>query len=175
MMKLKFLSPLLILAFGLVTPVTAKAEVAQEVAQNAFNPPLIISQVQTRTTSLSLGEAADLINDWLTAKSQIFGPPFDQQTLATYATGTLYVDTLQAIDFLMENQGYYEYGVQKIESVDQFAIAGNKATIEVQVTEDSTFYKNGRVVDSSFNTKRVRYKLEYRGNAWKIADSQILN
>ncbi|NJK38837.1 MAG: DUF4101 domain-containing protein [Oscillatoriales cyanobacterium RM2_1_1] len=170
-MKLKFLSPLFILSIGCLTPVITSAQIVQACSDE----PMLISQVQTGNAAISMGEATDLVNGWLTAKSRIFGPPFDERTLASYTTGTLYVDTLKAMDFLIENDGYYEYGVQKIESVDQFASSGQRATIEVRVTEDSTFYKNGQVADSSFNTKRVRYKLEYRENGWKISDFQILN
>ncbi|WP_413161239.1 ARC6/PARC6 family protein [Capilliphycus salinus ALCB114379] len=125
--------------------------------------------------ALTLGEAADLVSEWLTAKSRIFAPPFDRRTLEQFTTGVLYRDTLKAIDFLIENDAYYEYGVQKVETVERFAASGNKATIEVRVTEDTTFYQNGQVKDSDFNTKRVRYKLEYWDGIWKIADFQVVD
>lgn len=125
--------------------------------------------------SLTLGEAADLISEWLNAKSRIFAPPFDRKTLEQFTTGALYQDTLKAVNFLIENDGYYEYGVQKLETVERFAASGNKATIEVRVTEDTTFYQNGKIKDSNFNTLRIRYKLEYWDGIWKIADFQSID
>lgn len=125
---------------------------------------------------LSLGRASDIISDWLSAKNRIFAPPFDREILAVLTTGRLYADTLKAIDYLMENDAYYEYGVQKVESVDRFSASGSRATIEVRITEDVTFYENGKMVESTFNTQPVRYKLEYdnRSDRWRISDSQIL-
>ncbi len=90
-------------------------------------------------------------------------------------TGILYTDTVKAIDNLINSNSQYRYGVQKVESVERFAASGNKATIEVRVTEDATVYRNGRVETSSFNTKLVRYTLEYWDGIWKIADSQIMS
>ncbi|MEG4024200.1 ARC6/PARC6 family protein [Microcoleus sp. S13C4] len=125
--------------------------------------------------NITLGQASDLISKWLDAKQQIFAPPFDRQLLAKMTTGILYTDTVKAMDNLINSNSQYRYGVQKVESVERFAASGNKATIEVKVTEDATVYRNGRVETSSFNTKVVRYTLEYWDGIWKIADSQIMS
>ena len=125
--------------------------------------------------NITLGQASDLISKWLEAKQRIFAPPFDRQLLATMTTGILYTDTVKAMDNLINSNSQYRYGVQKVESVERFAASGNKATIEVKVTEDATVYRNDRVETSSFNTKVVRYTLEYWDGIWKIADSQIIN
>jgi serine/threonine-protein kinase len=125
--------------------------------------------------NITLGQASDLISKWLEAKQTIFAPPFDRQLLAKMATGILYADTVKGIDYLRNSNSQYRYGVQKVESVERFAASGNKATIEVRVTEDATVYRNDRVDTSTFNTKLVRYTLEYWDGIWKIADSQIIS
>jgi serine/threonine-protein kinase len=125
--------------------------------------------------NITLGQASDLIGKWLEAKQKIFAPPFDRQLLAKMTTGILYADTVKAMDNLTNSNSQYRYGVQKVESVERFAASGNKATIEVRVTEDATVYRNDRVDSSSFNTKLVRYTLEYWDGIWKIADSQIIS
>jgi ARC6-like, IMS domain len=125
--------------------------------------------------NITLGQASDLIGRWLDAKQKIFAPPFDRQLLAKMTTGILYGDTIKAIDYLTSTNSHYRYGVQKVESVERFAASGNKATIEVRVTEDATVYRNGKVDSSSFNTKVVRYTLEYWDGIWKIADSQVMS
>ncbi|MEG5059570.1 ARC6/PARC6 family protein [Microcoleus sp. A2-C5] len=124
--------------------------------------------------NITLGQASDLIGRWLDAKQKIFAPPFDRQLLATMTTGILYSDTVKGIDNLRITNSHYRYGVQKVESVERFAVSGNKATIEVRVTEDATVYRDDRVETSSFNTRVVRYTLEYWDGIWKIADSQIM-
>ena len=139
--------------------------------------PLAINYCEnyiSETQNITLGQASDLIGRWLDAKQRIFAPPFDRQLLAKMTTGILYSDTVKAIDNLTSTNSHYRYGVQKVESVERFAASGNKATIEVKVTEDATVYRNGKVDTSSFNTKVVRYTLEYWDGIWKIADSQVM-
>lgn len=167
MQPVRSVAVLLLLGMA-ATPVFAYPEIAVNLDRSS-------DAIAQNKVPFSLGRAADLIDDWLSAKSRIFAPPFDRDTLAALTTGRLYADTLEAIDYLLDNDGYYEYGVQKLESVERFAASGNRATIEVTVTEDTTFYQDGKVVESTFNTQRVRYKLEFRDNLWKIADSQILD
>lgn len=170
-MKITYFTLILFSCIGLATSV--EAATPNHFFQNQHHDEILISQ--GNDSSLTLGEAADLISRWLEAKSNIFSSPFDRQILAELTTGKLYSDTVQAMNFLINNNGYYEYGVQKVESVERFAASGNKATIEVRVTEDTTFYQNGKVVESTFNTKLVRYSLENWDGIWKIANSQILN
>ncbi|MEG3861466.1 ARC6/PARC6 family protein [Microcoleus sp. herbarium12] len=129
----------------------------------------------SQAPNITLGQASDLIGKWLDAKQKIFAPPFDRQLLAKMTTGILYSDTVKAIDYLTASNSRYRYGVQKLESVERFAASGNKATIEVKITEDATLYKNGKVDSSSFNTKLIRYSLEYWDGIWKIADSQLMS
>lgn len=176
-MKLKFLGPAVIL-IPLVWISPAKAENRQALSTPLYPNfnlnELILAQADANSSSLSLGQAADIISRWLEAKTKIFAPPYDVQALANLTTGVLYTDTLKAVNYLKNNNGYYRYGVQKVESVDRFAASGNKATIEVRVTEDVTLYQNGKVDNSSFNTKLVRYTLEYWDGNWKIADSQVI-
>ncbi len=158
----------------LAVPVQAEMMTIQP--QRLTSPtPTYISQANSNNASLSIGKAADLISQWLEAKQKIFAPPFDRELLANLTTGILYSDTLTAIDYLRQNSSYYRYGVQKVESVERFAASGAKATIEVRVTEDTTFYQNGKVNSSSFNTKLVRYSLEYWDGIWKIADAKVLD
>ena len=112
--------------------------------------------------------------DCMDAKQKIFAPPFDRSLLAKITTGILYSDTVKGIENLRSTNSHYRYGVQKVESVERFAASGSKATIEVRVTEDATVYRDDRVETSSFNTRVVRYTLEYSDGIWKIADSQIM-
>lgn len=169
MMKSILISLSLLIPFSLALSV--KAETIPVNCYGCEQP----NQIVQNNASLTLGQAADLITQWLNAKSQIFAPPYDRRIVGELTTGNLYTDTLKAINFLIENNAYYQYGVQKVESVEQFAASGNKATIEVRVTEDTTLYQNGRVTESTFNTKVVRYNLENWDGIWKIANSQVLN
>lgn len=172
-MKKKLLLLTLICSLGTSKIVEAKTPINNQPI--GLEDSLIVNQITQNTEVITIGKAADLITLWLNSKSQIFAPPFDRALLGDLTTGILYADSLKAINFLLENNAYYQYGVQKVESIERFAASGNKATIEVKVTEDTTLYKNGKILESSFNTKLVRYNLEYWDGIWKIANSQVMS
>jgi serine/threonine-protein kinase len=172
-MKTTLLTLTLIFSFGISQIVAAKTPIKNQ-PLGLQNSPMV-NQITQNTESITIGKAADLITQWLNSKSKIFASPFDRAMLGNLTTGVLYADSLKAINFLQENNAYYQYGVQKIESIERFAASGNKATIEVKVTEDTTLYKNGKIIESSFNTKLVRYNLEYWDGIWKIANSQVMS
>ncbi|MCT7974661.1 IMS domain-containing protein [Laspinema olomoucense] len=136
----------------------------------APNPP-------SETGVLPQRQAAALLRDWLTAKGNIFGPPFDRQLLGNLTTGILYADSLNSVTWLENNNAFYQYGVQRVESVERFVTEGNRATLEARVTEDYTLYENGRANGdrASFGTNLIRYNLQRVNGQWKIADYQVIN
>ena len=129
---------------------------------------------------LSQNQAVDLITEWLEAKSRIFAPPFDQQPVKQLTTGELYGSLVRddgAIAWLKDNQAYYRFGVQKVESVERFVADQNKATVELKITEDRTLYRDGKVdpTQTDFQTRLVRSSLEAIDGAWKIADYKTVD
>jgi hypothetical protein len=136
------------------------------------NPPTQAALTQT--------QAVAIVTRWLQAKAEIFAPPFDQQQASQLTTGELYNSLVKpkgSLDWLKANRAYYRYGVQKVDAVIRFAAAENRATIELQVTEDRTLYRNGTIDPSQtdFTTRRVRYTLERTGGTWKIADYKTID
>lgn len=132
------------------------------------------------SVTISQNQAVGLITEWLEAKSRIFAPPFDQQPVKQLTTGELYGSLVRddgAIAWLKDNQAYYRFGVQKVESVERFVADQNKATVELKVTEDRTLYRDGKVdpTQTDFQTRLVRYSLESVDGAWKIADYKTVD
>ncbi|MCT7981226.1 protein kinase domain-containing protein [Laspinema olomoucense] len=135
------------------------------------------SQSTPSTPSITSQEAVGLINNWLYAKDRMFAPPYSRQLAAELTTGVLYADLIKPdgpIAWLENNNAYYQYGVRKVESVERFSADGDRASLEVFVTEDRTLYKNGRAdpEQSKFSTDKVRYTLQLVNGTWKIADYQ---
>lgn len=125
--------------------------------------------------SITQQQAVELINQWLQAKQQIFAPPFNSQLVAQLTTGELYGELAKpdgATTWLKNNNAYYRFGVQKVESVKRFVTSADKATLEVSVTEDRTLYRNGKVDASQtdFETRLIRYSLQSVNGVPKIAD-----
>ncbi|GCA95681.1 ARC6/PARC6 family protein [Microcystis aeruginosa] len=80
-------------------------------------------------------------------------------------------------EWLANNSAYYIYGVQRIDSVNNFTSSGDQATVDVVVTEERTLYNNQGKIDrknSAFTTSLVRYNLENDEGTWKIANSRTL-
>ncbi|NJR58750.1 MAG: DUF4101 domain-containing protein [Cyanobacteria bacterium CRU_2_1] len=129
--------------------------------------------------SISQQDAVGLVNAWLQAKRVMFAPPYDSQVAQQVATGLLLTDLTKsegAIDWLRTNNARYQFGVQKVESVERFAANGDQATIELWVTEDRTLYVNGQVDpnETDFKTRLISYSLQQVSGTWKIADYKLL-
>ncbi|MGA7936637.1 MAG: ARC6/PARC6 family protein [Kovacikia sp.] len=138
------------------------------------------AQPLASTALITQQQAVELINQWLQAKIDIFAPPFDQKRLGDFSTGELYASLVKpdgVLDWLKKNQAYYRYGVQKIDSVERFAASSDRATIEVNITEDRTLYRNGTIDPrhTDFSAQQARYSLELVDGRWKIADYKTIN
>ena len=121
--------------------------------------------------------ALALVNKWQESKKYIFAPPYNHELGAQLTTGEAYRKNISydgsSRDWLVSNNAYYRYGVQSIDSVGAFAANGDQATIEIAMTEDRTFYKNGKVVNdenTAFDKRLVRYSLQMSDGQLKISD-----
>ena len=165
------------------TPINATASSETDNSGTSTNPETssnfapVPSQPMPSNPSITSQEAVALITKWLDAKERMFAPPYSRQLAAELTTGVLYADLIKhdgPIAWLQNNNAYYQYGVKKVESVERFAADGDRASLEVIVTEDRTLYKNGRIApqQSKFSTDKVRYTLQLVNGTWKIADYQ---
>lgn len=144
------------------------------------------SNLETENTpesipSFTQEEAVNLLERWQNAKSQIFAYPFNRELGAELLTGKSYYDNIGnpegSVAWLQDNASYYTYDLQSIDSVENFAVNEDYATIEVIVTEQRTLYNQYGNIDrnaSGFDTRLVRYNLESENGQWKIADYQTI-
>jgi ARC6-like, IMS domain len=157
-------------------------------------PTSVLPQTNAR---ISQADAEQTIRNWISAKREIFGPNHRSELGAQLLTGKAYQDNisrtdnpdaclatgakeddcLSSVDWLMRNNAYYTYGVQKVEQIKDFSSSGDNATIEAAITEERTLYKNGKIdrANTAFNTTVVRYSLQYEDGAVKIADYKARN
>lgn len=138
-------------------------------------PTVVVPSVAPVSETLTQQQAVDLINRWLQAKADIFAPPFDQQQALNLTTGELLASLMKSdgvLAWLKNNRAYYRYGVQKVDSVDRFLAARDRATLEITLTEDRTLYFNGAIDPkrTDFSAQHVRFSLEAIDGTWKIAD-----
>lgn len=149
------------------------------------SPEPVYSPVPQQTVnSISRSEAVDLVERWLKAKRDIFGPSHQTYLGEELLTGKAYNDKIKSSDgqessseWLANNGSYYIYGVQRIDSVNNFTSSGDQATVDVVVTEERTLYNSQGKIDqknSGLSTLLVRYNLENDEGTWKIANSRTL-
>jgi hypothetical protein len=125
--------------------------------------------------TLNQQQAVNLLKRWLQAKNSIFASPFSRQLINELTTGALHHDLIKAdgpVNWLKNNNAYYRYHIQTIDSIRSFSIAQNKATLEARVTEDRTLYEGNRINREQSGRKMyiVRYSFERVNGVWKIAD-----
>jgi len=127
------------------------------------------------STSLSQDDAVNLVKRWQRAKRKIFAPPYDRSLGAELLAGEAYIKNLGgsgSVSWLQNNNAYYTYRLQEVNSVENFSASGNQATIEVVTSEQRTYCSNGRPSydgsNTAFDKSLVRYELTLTGGKWKI-------
>lgn len=137
--------------------------------------------VKPAKSSITKEAAIAVINKWQDAKRELFAPPFNRSIGAELTTGEAYrknIGSGSSLEWLSNNNSYYRYGVQSIDSVEKFVASKDRATIEIIFTEDRKFYRNGKIVtgkNTSFDTRLVRYSLKLENGQLKISDYETIN
>ncbi|MGB3512183.1 MAG: IMS domain-containing protein [Microcoleaceae cyanobacterium] len=159
-----------------------KSSQTQSVTPTFPAPPPTSSSLPNPTKSvesISQKQAEELIQTWLKAKKEIFAPPYNRKLAAELTTEKVYntiTSSNGSIAWLKENNAYYQYGVQKVESVEDFSAQGNQATIKVKITEEYKLFKNDKLETkrSASSELKVIYNLKFIDGKWKIASSRII-
>jgi len=140
-----------------------------------------LSSISTTTevADLSQEQALELIENWYKAKSQIFGPPFDQSLVDQYTVGKLYQNTVKpggSIDSLRSKDSYYTYNNSQINKVVLFSNSGSNPTIVVNVSEELYLHTSQGISQSNSGsyTANVIYFFQKDNEVWKIYDYQVL-
>ena len=157
------------------------AESSSNISNNNTNSSNSNSSDSNSSSSITEQEAVNLIKRWQQAKVKIFAYPFDRNLGAEILTGEIYGRNISNYDssmkWLKDNNSYYNYGRQEINSVKNFNSSGNQATIDVVTTEERTFCKNGRPVigqNTVLDVSRVRYNFQFDQGKWKISGYDTL-
>lgn len=165
---------------NLPVPRSLKEVVPDSIGEAALNYVCGLRTDAGSSRQLGQSEAVSVIKQWFQAKKDIFAPPFSPSRIEEVTTGTLRNDLLGSsspIAWLKNNNAYYRYGTQSIDSVNNFSSSSNQAVIEVSLTEEKVLYINGEVDPNHSKTSalNVRYFLEFSGGKWKVSDYRELN
>jgi hypothetical protein len=124
---------------------------------------------------LTENEAVELIDNWLKAKQQIYGPGYNTEIAKDYATGNLLKDienpNAGAVTWLRNNQSYWIYQDSRVDRVWGFAPDRENPHILVSIYEGRTLYKSGKPTGTQEpKAKSFRYYFQKDSSGWKIRD-----
>jgi len=125
---------------------------------------------------ISRQAAVEIVQKWLRAKKVLFAPPFNRQLGTELTIGEAYRKNIgpgSSLEWLQNNNAYYRYGVQRLDSVESFVASGDQATIKVVITEDRKYYLNGTLIEdenTAFDTQLATYSLQLENGRLKISD-----
>jgi ARC6-like, IMS domain len=136
---------------------------------------------QNSSGKISQSEAMQVVQKWLDAKKQMFGPPYDQELGRSLATGKALADNIQgpstdgtaesSLEWLKNRGKLWKYGLPEVKSVKSFVADKNRAVITVSVFEDRALYNRGGSVEQHIaKTITTTYTLERSNGRLKIAD-----
>jgi hypothetical protein len=145
------------------------------------------STPQITPPGLSKEESLNLINRWLSARSRILAPPFDQELGSQLMTGKAYSDKIHGpssdgtdtsqLEWLEKFNYYYSFKFHKIDEVRSYQVSGSVVTLDIVITEDKTMYDSKKNIvkdNSGLTTQLIRYTLQNDSKTWKIADFEII-
>ncbi|MDJ0517747.1 MAG: IMS domain-containing protein [Trichodesmium sp. MO_231.B1] len=145
----------------------------------SINSPKPQSSPNKTEISITETNAKKLIESWLKAKTKMFSPPYNSQIANELTTGNFYEKIAGengSINWLRNNNAYYKYGVQRLDSIEQFFANNESATIKVRITEEYSLYRNGKIDpnETDFKTLTIIYNLKLIDGQWKISNSRTL-
>lgn len=124
---------------------------------------------------MSNQQATNLIQGWLKAKQRIFAPPYDLNLASQLTVDPLYQDLSSrdgSVAWLKNNNSYYQYGTQDVESIKSISIGDNLLVISAYVLESNSLVTDESVVKKTRGVERslVRYEFIRIDNRWKLKD-----
>ncbi|MGI0483537.1 ARC6/PARC6 family protein, partial [Geminocystis sp. CENA526] len=148
-----------------------------EVKNNSVATNNPINPVSTH--SINQQEALNIIQKWYDAKPRIFGGEFNQYLVQELTTGQLYNNTTKydgSMNWLINNNCYYDYQYSNIDNVISFNNSGTRPSLTVRVSEKLALHGsssagcNGKY--KSY-TKPVTYWFEKENGNWKIYNYEV--
>ncbi len=140
--------------------------------------PSLDAQMILPAGTLNQEGAQQIIQAWLSSKSQAFGTKHQIDQLNTILTDPLLATWRERAENLKASQDYWQYQHQvQIKSLKTDAQNSDRALVEAMVQETAKYYQKGqpdqkRSYDENLH---VRYELVRQSNQWLIQAIQVLN
>ncbi|ACK67223.1 heat shock protein DnaJ domain protein [Rippkaea orientalis PCC 8801] len=163
-----------------MSPLAALEE--EQLVLNLAQPPIQIPSEQSPLTTkeglLSPQGAKQVIQLWLSSKSQAFGSNHEIESLNQILGTSLLALWKDRAQKLKENRNYWQYTHDfKIESLKTTKNSPKTAIVKAKVTERAKFYEKGQLNSGrSYDDQlRVEYQLTHQGDSWLIESIRVIN
>ncbi|MEM8780304.1 MAG: IMS domain-containing protein [Cyanobacteria bacterium P01_G01_bin.49] len=141
-----------------------------------INIPPANAQILTVTGMLTLEGAKQVIETWLSSKSQAFGKEYKTESFEPILTDPLLSQWQNRAQRLQEAQDYWTYQHQvDIKSLQPNENNPNQAIVEANVQEAGKFYRQEKISRSYDDNLIVRYDLVRQGDRWLIQGINVMN
>ncbi|ACB49642.1 unknown [Crocosphaera subtropica ATCC 51142] len=153
-----------------------KGQYSVSLHQPLIDIPSADAQMVTATGMLTLEGAQQVVETWLSSKSQAFGQSHDIESLKTILANPLLSRWQRQAQQLQQNQNYWTYKHQvQVNSFKPSTNNPNQAVVDANVQESAQYYQGGRVSRSYNDNLRVRYDLIRQGDRWLIQGINVIN
>ncbi|MGB5768305.1 MAG: IMS domain-containing protein [Crocosphaera sp.] len=153
-----------------------KGQYSVSVHKPLIDIPSADAQMVSATGMLTMEGAQQVIEMWLSSKSQAFGREHDIESLNKILANPLLSQWRDRAQKLQKNQNYWNYQHQiKVNSFKPSQNNQNKAVIDANVIEAAQYYQQGKVSRSYNDDLRVRYDLVRQGDRWLIQRINVIN
>lgn len=131
---------------------------------------------EANSGDLTEQQATQVIQQWLTIKSQALGPQHQWEQLNTILLDPALSRWRETAQLAKQQNWYWEYQHQlNIKQIEMNKSDPNQATVEVDVTEAGKLYEGGQFARDKNEQLRVRYELVRDQNGqWRLRNWEIL-
>ena len=122
--------------------------------------------------------AQEIIQNWLTSKSDAFGHQYQIDRLATVLSEPLLAVWKNRVVALQQSKAYWQYDHSlAANSLQVKTLSPNQATIDATVKEKATYFQGGKEKTSRSyeDTLHVRYGVTHQGDRWLSESIQVIN
>ena len=145
----------------------------EQLSIQLIRPPVEIPAAEAQTVlpegKLTPEGAQQVLETWLAIKSEAFGDQHQVERLNGILTETLLSDMRDRAEQLKASQKYRRYQHQlQVRSLQISSSNPNRATVEAQVKERTSYYEKGKLSKSEDDDLRLQYDLIRQGDRWLI-------
>ncbi|MDJ0599697.1 MAG: IMS domain-containing protein [Crocosphaera sp.] len=138
--------------------------------------PSADAQMITATGMLTQEGAQQVIEMWLSSKSQALGKNYDIESLNKILADPLLSRWERQAQQLQKNQNYWTYQHEvKVNSFNPSQNNPNQAVVDANVQELAQYYQQGQISSSYNDSLRVRYNLVRQRDRWLIQEIDVIN